>query len=1736
MAAGLPNEALLSFEIDASGHPSATDAVSQQAGGVLLQTSDLLVGNLQAGNHELQLTLTDAVARMTSVRLGTYTDFLDSDGDGVANVVDTDDDEDGVPDADDLFPLDPLVALDTDQDGIGDALDDDDDNDGVADAEDADPLNVDHLVLGDPVVADGIFVLQNARIEFIDEDSALSEDALDLGGVGRGLTIVDGVMSEIAVDTTSDFDAVRISLSDSRLATTALTLNFGPEAFAVPTPLPDSLDLVADVVLDGLVNVRTDSVADGRLAVYDAHFDDVGLGPFLPVQARLGSPAASVDTFADRTVDDDGVPAFMDPDLDDDGVLNEDDAFPEDPNASADFDGDGIDDATDPDDDNDGVADVDDAFPLDPTRSDDPDTDGDGEPNSIDVDDDGDGVNDEDDADPLDPAVGAPIAITTVPPALLGVAAGFQADPGINTFRINGALHEFESDGTGRFVSRNGSYPLTWALEGGAIAVDYLPELNDEEVSFPIISGLVELGIASQAEVDAYLATDAPTQVAVAFSQASATLQLLSENGEVHEYLVTSTRDYMIVDDDARTVLFGAVDAPPRSVTESFRARQLDLALVPVISADAGGDVPFGLARSALPVRVSAAGSLTHDLLEFTAAGDVNFELSGEAGTWSFGADGELLIDRAATGGQVEITLLTDVIQGYIVHALATEGDEAYSIVGYAQLDDLAADTGQWLNPFIGEFLMSSFGLTDPDARDGDGLVLDGAIFGHQLNVDGTAPRVLDGTHFEGNDLVRQSWFWRLDGRTLVLTARVDADTGDTYSSCDVDSNPRCMDWRIRRWVPMGVDGDRIYVLEWEEQSATGDPDDPQYETSIAARAHFYAALRQDRDGDGNTDIAELLAGANPDLNEFDRDGDGVPDELDLYPDDPAEAFDTDADGTGDNADADDDNDGVADVDDAAPRNPDVGAFIAVGQPQPSLLGTVQGYFDDPTFATGFAKGNLHEFALDGSGRVVTPNGSVALTWLAEDGAVVVDYLPDANDEEVSFPTVSDLVDMNVVSALLADAFIAANGDLQIRVLTRRDRARLHLLADNGTTQRYWVESEDWYQIADDDSRMALFGNVLAPARRIADGAEGHALLPDRLSVISAEGAGGLPLGATRVALPAALDTEAEPGLRVLHDLVTFSTDGTATFDRSGDVVSWWFDADGRILLETASGGSMVVTLYESFTTGYGAHVLATEGSATYSVYNYAMAETLAEAGDSWLGDFVGQFMISSFSTTDVESYDDQGELVDSAFFGHLLGADGRAPRVFDAGFFVNDALFTQPWFWNVDSQVLELSALYQTDTEDFFAECDTAEANCMEWRVRRWVPLALEGERVFVLEWEERSASLDPVNPEYFMFIAPRVHFYSVSRHDRDGDGLGTIDELFSGLDPNDADTDGDGTGDGFDVFPLDPNENADTDGDGAGDNIDGDDDNDTMPDTYEITNGLDPLTDDAGADKDGDGLTNLEEFAGGSDPNDPNDPNAAQDGSRLTNISTRGQVQTGDNVMIGGLIISGDEPMTVLVRARGPSLADAGVPGVMEDPQVQLFSGADQIGYNDNWEQASNAGEIAVPLRPTRSLESAILTTLQPGGYTAIVSGVGDGQGVGIVEVFEVSASGITRLNNISTRGFVGTGDDVMIGGVIVSGESPKTILLRGRGPSLAEFINQPTLPDTKLELFDVLGNLVESNDDWQQHARAGEVPGPLAPTNTAESAIVRTVEPGAYTAILRGAGGTSGVGIVEVFELKE
>ena len=250
------------------------------------------------------------------------------------------------------------------------------------------------------------------------------------------------------------------------------------------------------------------------------------------------------------------------------------------------------------------------------------------------------------------------------------------------------------------------------------------------------------------------------------------------------------------------------------------------------------------------------------------------------------------------------------------------------------------------------------------------------------------------------------------------------------------------------------------------------------------------------------------------------------------------------------------------------------------------------------------------------------------------------------------------------------------------------------------------------------------------------------------------------------------------------------------------------------------------------------------------------------------------------------------------------------------------------------------------------------------------------------------------------------------------------------------------------------------------------------------------------------------------------------------LANISTRLRVETGDNALIGGFIINGEGPKRVLLRAIGPSL---GVDGSLGNPQLQLFnSDRVEIDFNDNWESEPNSAEIiATMIPPEHPLESAILRELAPGAYTAVVRGVDNSAGIGLVEVYDLDTAGISKLANISTRGRVQLGDNVMIGGFIVTGPQSQKVIIRAIGPSLAV---SDKLPDPMLQLFDADGTLLQENDNWRSHQQAAIVATGVAPSSDLEAAIVRTLPPAPYTAIVRDAGDATGVGLVEVFALIE
>jgi autotransporter-associated beta strand protein len=273
----------------------------------------------------------------------------------------------------------------------------------------------------------------------------------------------------------------------------------------------------------------------------------------------------------------------------------------------------------------------------------------------------------------------------------------------------------------------------------------------------------------------------------------------------------------------------------------------------------------------------------------------------------------------------------------------------------------------------------------------------------------------------------------------------------------------------------------------------------------------------------------------------------------------------------------------------------------------------------------------------------------------------------------------------------------------------------------------------------------------------------------------------------------------------------------------------------------------------------------------------------------------------------------------------------------------------------------------------------------------------------------------------------------------------------------------------------------------------------------------------------------------------NDTYQITAMNDGVAATgflNISTRMRVGTGDNSLIGGFIVTGSASKKVIIRAIGPSLMAGGtpLPGRLTDPTLELRdNGGGLLFSNDNWMEGSQAQEIidsGIP--PSDDHEAAIVATLAPGSYTAVMRGVNNTTGIGVVEVYDLAQEVSAKLANISTRGFVETGDNVMIGGFI-AGNQAMHVMVRALGPSLTHSGVPNALADPTLELYNGDGAVIAFNDDWQDTDQAAIEATGIPPSDNKESAILATLAPGLYTAIVRGHNDTTGVGLVEVYNLE-
>jgi hypothetical protein len=269
------------------------------------------------------------------------------------------------------------------------------------------------------------------------------------------------------------------------------------------------------------------------------------------------------------------------------------------------------------------------------------------------------------------------------------------------------------------------------------------------------------------------------------------------------------------------------------------------------------------------------------------------------------------------------------------------------------------------------------------------------------------------------------------------------------------------------------------------------------------------------------------------------------------------------------------------------------------------------------------------------------------------------------------------------------------------------------------------------------------------------------------------------------------------------------------------------------------------------------------------------------------------------------------------------------------------------------------------------------------------------------------------------------------------------------------------------------------------------------------------------------------------------------------VANVSTRLPVGTDDNVLIEGFIVQGPvgSAKKIIVRAIGPSLLPFGITDALANPTLEIHDASNAIvASNDDWRvtqpggliTADQSADIATSgLAPSNDLESAIIANLAPGSYTAVVRGLGNTVGTGVVDAFDLSASSPAQLANIATRGLIQPGDKLMIAGFIIQ-NGPVRAVVRAIGPSLSAFGITNALADTTLQLRDGNGALVVENDDWKVRTDGSsqqaelEATG-LQPTNDLEAAFLTTLQPGQYTAQVRGKPETTGIGVVQVYFLQ-
>ncbi len=1025
----------------------------------------------------------------------------------------------------------------------------------------------------------------------------------------------------------------------------------------------------------------------------------------------------------------------------------------------------------------------------------------------------------------------------------------------------------FDEAGSGVLSGYHGQADFTWTLTNNKLAIDYTD--GGESISWISFADMVDLGLISMQEAKNYC-YELDCSVELSTKLTSSTLYVVENDEGLVKFWQNDIREYELpIDSYGYTQYPGLAELLiGNSVETEYEVSYIDVDSAQMTAFDSASLE----GQWVLPTTISDDNRILADLITFNSDGTATSKINDLSLTWTIN-EGVLAVtgslgDKALSMSYSQFAQYED---GVAIYAEISYGEQTL----YAHHMGMKASAEPIEFEQTEEFLLSGVTLSNAYAATGSTDFPLEDLFGFYFHNDGEANRIFGNTLLDGN--YPEIWAWQQAEDSTIVMDRFRSRENNAYlDSCVEEVTEECYVWRNRNWFPIKQVGDRLYVMEWSIYNITSDPENPQWEMLIPGRLNFYETYQSDlvdsafgsddADSDGIANANDAFPEDNFEWADSDGDGvgnnadsdddnDGVSDWEDVFPEDDSESSDYDQDGIGDNADTDDDNDGVSDEDDLSPLDADVSTGIAFTADNlaPKYLHLFDGMLDAPSISIGHITGDIYSFT-NGQVDVSSPEGSSNFSYSFNDDKLTIDLTSDS--PELTFETAQALADMGVITQEIADNYVSNYGSNQIEVERQDIALDLLLLENSDTKDTFWQLETISYRVVDAQERINLFGDENAEDITItSDGSVLELTEYDSVTFIAytaeeIEGSWGMP-----VTFDSNADYETQ---RVVSDYAMFNADNTGSTTISDVEFTWELD-NGSLIITHTTGEVLSISRLESHENVDVVLVTTTVDDIDYSLIRLSAK---GEA-DVSIDDFVGEFMMNSFTLTSPFAYDDEGMILDEEYFGFRLNDDETVNRIYNGEFDLETGFGNDGWFWTqISANEVELSARATKYDYDWnyqqYANCDLADDSCYKWRERHWKILKETDNQLVVLEWEYWDYGIwqEVYEKDIRLLIPPRVQFYQKFSLDSDRDGL---------TDDVDLDDDNDGFADTEDDYPYDRNEWLDTDGDGIGNNQDDDDDGDGVNDwddvfpldgTETIDSDMDGIGNNADTDDDNDGV----------------------------------------------------------------------------------------------------------------------------------------------------------------------------------------------------------------------------------------------------------------------------------------